>query len=145
MIVESEDVKAPEAPKEKTPMEYLLALPGAPTEAQVKGWKAQVPNGVLRIFTPDLKRFFLLRGLSGLEMRKVQESIPQNSSDPEADFKLGAVALTCIWTNITVNNKLDEMTLRSGSAGLPETLFSIVENLSDYFAPAQVMQMCSDI
>ena len=136
----SESTKEPQ-----TPQEILDTFAGSPTAEQIAAFKSQVPNGAIRAFSPDGKRMFLLRGISGLEMRELQKSIVANAAEPEAEFKILAACAATVWTNATRNGKMDQATLRSATAGLPDSLFMIVEQLSDFFAPAQIMNMTFDL
>lgn len=132
-------------PEPQSFTDFLKSLDNAPTPDQLAALKAEVPNGAIRGFSPDGKRCFLMRGISGVEMREIQKNIPQNASDPEAEFKILAVCAACVWTNFGRVGKLDPVTLRAATAGLPDTLFMIVENLSDFFAPAQILNMTFDL
>jgi hypothetical protein len=140
-------VPTPESPVNKppSPVEFLAKLPGAPSKEHIASLKQQVPNGTIRLFSPDGKRAFLMRGITGLEMRELQTAIPTNATDPEGEFKLLAVAKACVWASTTPSGKLDAISLRAGTAGLPETLFHVVEELSDYRNPAQVFEMSADL
>lgn len=135
----------PEASAEPTPLEFLASLHNAPTPDQIAALKSEVPNGAIRGFSPDGKRCFLLRGMTGIEMREIQKSIPEQASDSERDFKIAAVCACCVWTNTSRTGKLDPTALRASTAGLPETLFLNIEILSDYFAPAQILNMSFDL
>lgn len=141
----TQDTTTPDDSGPKSFQEFLGSLDNAPTADQIKALKAEVPNGAIRGFSPDGKRCFLMRGISGVEMRELQKGIPANSSDPEAEFKVVADCAACVWTNVSRTGKLDPLSLRAATAGLPDTLFAIVENLSDFFAPAQIHQMSFDL
>jgi hypothetical protein len=134
-----------DAKEPQSPQEILDTFPGSPTAEQIAAFKSQVPNGAVRGFSPDGKRLFLLRGITGIEMRELQKSIVANASEPEAEFKIIASCAAVVWTNTTRNGKLDQATLRASSAGLADSLFFHVEQLSDFFPPAQLMQMSFDL
>jgi hypothetical protein len=140
-----EDAGAPEPNKPKTPQQFMASLPGAPTADQIAALKAEVPNGVIRGFSPDGKRLFLMRAITGLEMRELQKNVIPNASDPEGEFKILAVCAACVWTNAFRSGKIEQASLRAATAGLPDTLFSIVEELSDYFPPVQIAQMSFEL
>lgn len=140
------DTAAPsESDSQKTPQQILDGFAGAPTAEQIANFKSQVPNGAVRAFSPDGKRMFLLRGITGLEMRELQKSVVANAAEPEAEFKILAVCAACLWTNTSGSRKLDPAVLRASTAGLPDSLFSIIELLSDFFAPSQLLNMSFDL
>lgn len=145
--METETTTPQESEQPQTGQEFLATLNGAPTQAQLDSWKKEVPNGALRGFSPDGKRCYILRGITGQEMRNIQGVIPESLGPEagEAEFKLNAVSLACMWTSTTRSGKLEPNVLRSGTAGLPDTLFAIVENLSDYFAPVQIMNLSFEL
>jgi DNA-binding NarL/FixJ family response regulator len=128
-----------------TPAEFLASLPDAPSSDLISQWKAQAPNGRIKVFTPDGKRAYILRGLSGLEMGQVQQNIPKNSTNPELDVQISSVVKAVLWTNTTQGNRLQDVTLRAASAGLPLTLFTLVSELSDFFDPARLEVMSGDL
>jgi hypothetical protein len=133
-----------EAPKQggvADPYEFLASISG-PTKDQVEAFKQNVPNGRIRIFTPDGKRGYLLRAISGLELAQIQKSIPPNSSNIEYDASIGSAVLCTIWTNASADGKLSEVGLRGGSAGLPSTLWNLITLMSDFVDP-QDFAACS--
>jgi hypothetical protein len=130
--------------KKPTPFEFLTSLPGAPTHARLEELKQQVPGGRLRVFSPDGKRAFLLRGFSGLEMERVQKQVA-NLADPEASYIRNIVANCVVWTNIVPEAKIDATLLQTAGAGLPQTLFTIISNLSDYFDPEMIDVLSGDV
>ncbi len=135
-----------EAKKQYTnPMDFLASLPGAPTPAMIEGYKQQAPAGRIKLFTPDGKRVFILRGISGFELSDIQKKIPQNASDVENEIKLAVCCKAVIWTNTTQTNLMDEMTLRAAPAGLPETIHQLVAQLSDFFDPIQLNSFAADL
>lgn len=133
-----------EEPKQKsnmTPQEFLASLPGAPIPDQIAAWKLQAPNQRLEVFTPDGKRAFIIRGLTGLELTKIQKQIQSMAtpvSDPDLEMQIASVVTAVVWTNVGQNNKLTDIVLRTGTAGLPSTLFSKVTKLSDFMDPQQI-------
>jgi hypothetical protein len=126
------------AAKQTHPIEELLqTLPNAPSMDKIKIWQQQVPAGRVRCFSPDGKRMFYLRGLTGLELATITKSIPENSSNPDYEIQLKSVAIATLWANVPT----DETSLRGGTAGLPNTLYQIVQNLSDFFDPVQIFNL----
>src|SRR4051812_40797048 len=73
-------VAAEEAAKKNLsdPNVYLQTIPGAPSKQQIDAWKSQAPNGVVHLFAPSKKRVYLVRGVSGLELTRLQGQIPDN-------------------------------------------------------------------
>ena len=122
------------------PIKFLSQYPDAPDAATIANWKAQVPNGIIRVFPASGKRIFFLRGITGLEMRKFQERITDGTKSPELEYQLMALESACLWTNITPARKLTAEVLRAGAAGLPFTLWAIVEALSDFIPPESLYQ-----
>src|ERR1044072_5179279 len=115
----------------KSPFQQLRdSIAGFPSDQQVAMWKSQVPGGRIKCFCPDGKRVFFLRGLSGLELSQIQNAIPQNAKDPDAEIEITGSAHCLLWTNV---GALDAEALRTGPAGLPKTLFAVVQNLSDFY------------
>jgi len=123
---------------------YLLTILelNGPTEAQIDAWKEQAPGGRIRAFSLDNVRFYIVRAIGGLELSTIQKNIPANSSNPEADIKLGAAELCTLWTSTTQNGKLTAVALRTGTAGLPGSIWQLIETLSDYASP-QDFEICS--
>src|SRR5271170_7949725 len=144
-------VPATEAPAQKTtmtPQEFLASLPGDPTADQVAGWKAQAPNQRIEIFSPEGKRAFIVRGLTGLEFTQIQKQIQQMATataDPDLEMQIAAVVKATVWTNVGQNGKLTDVTLRTGSAGLPSTLFAKVTKLSDFMDPQQIEMLSAEL
>lgn len=137
-----------ETRESKPPSTYQMlseSFPGAaPAEAQIEAWKEQVPNGNLALWTPpDGKRFFILRGITGIEMRELGERMPANASDADYEYKLQLCCAAVVWTNTTPTNKLRPEELRASTAGLVQSLSSLIETLSDFFPPAQLIQSAS--
>lgn len=125
--------------------DFLATLPNAPTPAQISGYKQQAPGGRVKLFTPDAKRAFIVRGISGYELSELAKNVPQNATDPELELKLAICAKATIWTNTTANNLLDPMTLKSMTAGLPDTLHQLISRLSDFFDPIQLNAFSGDL
>lgn len=118
------------------PYKMLEAL-GGPNKETIERLKAQVPGGRVRIYSPDLaKRVYVLRALSGLEWADARKRVPSNSSDPDNDFSINVAIKSCVWTSTTRTQKLSETELRTGPAGDPSTLFSLVAMLSGFVDPS---------
>lgn len=115
---------------------------GGPSKIEIERLKQNVPGGRLRAFSLDNRRFFIVRGVSGLELAEIQKRIVQNASDPEKETQLQLGAACILWTNATAQRRLTEMDLRSGPAGLPSTITSYVMALSDFASPDE-LQICS--
>jgi len=127
------------------PMQVLAQYADAPSKLTIDNWKAQVPNGVIRVFPAPGKRLFFLRGITGLEMRKFQEKVPAGTPNPEIEFQALALEAACLWTNVTPERKLTGDFLRTTTAGLPFTLWALVEAISDFFPPQQLYDMTFDL
>lgn len=131
-----------EQEQKKTPIEHLATFPNAPSAARIEEWKSQVPGGrvALLVLPPDAKRVFVLRGLSGFEMLKLQKEIPENVQGQNVQLALEnkAAAAAVLWTSITADGKVDDLTLQKGPAGLSQTLFMKVSELSCFMTPDQV-------
>lgn len=115
---------------------------GGPDAHQIESWKQDAPGGRIRAFSLDNVRFYIVRAIGGLELAGLQKQIPVNSSNPENDMKLEAGALCTLWTSSTRDGKLTSSGLRAGTAGLPSSLWTLIETLSDYTDP-QDFQLCS--
>lgn len=147
--VNAAEVQATESKpvSQMTPQEFLASLPGAPTPDQIAAWKAQAPNNRVEMFTPDGKRAFILRGLTGLELTQIQKQIQAMAtptSDPDLEMQIASVIKAAVWTNVG-NGKLSDVQLRTGTAGLPSTLFSIVTRLSDFMDPQQINLLSAEL
>jgi len=129
----------------RDPYEFLATVKNAPSKQQIEAWKSEVPGGRVRLFTPDGKRVYIIRGISGLELAKLADEIPANAKDVEYELKLAIAARCVLWTNATPTGVLDVYTLRTGPAGLPETIHTIVSQLSDYFDPVQLASFSADL
>lgn len=130
-----------------TPQEFLAGLVGSPTADQIATWKQQAPNNRLEVFSPDGKRAFILRGLTGLELTQIQKQIQQiqGASDPDLEMQVASVVKATVWTNAGQNGKLTDVILRTGSAGLPSTLFTKVTKLSDFMDPQQIEMLSAEL
>lgn len=127
------------------PMDFVQKFPGAPTKAVIEDWKSQAPNGVVRVYAPSTRRAYLVRGLSGIELQKLQGQIPENlganlppeqrAAKLEGELQLLVAAHCTLWTSTTPDHKLSMEGLRAGSAGLPGTLFNLISRLSDFVDP----------
>jgi len=138
----TEQVKQTSRPAPVDPFEFLAAIPGAPSRQKIEAWKQEVPGGRVQLFSPDGKRVFILRGVSGLEMAKFQNEIPKNASNPEWELQLKVCAAAILWSNM---GQMDEMTLKAGPAGLPESLWTIIQNLSDFYDPVQLYNLSAEL
>jgi len=130
------------------PHEFLASLPGAPTKDMIAAWKQQAPNNRLEVFTPDGKRAYIVRGLTGLELTTIQKQIQSMATpvaDPELEMQLHAVVKAVVWTNAGQNGKLTDVSLRTGAAGLPATLFTKVTKLSDFMDPQQIEFLSAEL
>lgn len=136
------------------PYDFLATFPNAPSKASVDSFKAQAPNGVVRILALG-KRAYIVRGISGLELQQVQAEIPDNlgaNLSPEARAAKieGEVSLKvsgrCVcWTSSTPDGKLNAELLRVGSAGLPSTLFNLITYLSDFIDPEAINLLSAEL
>lgn len=136
------------------PYEYLGTFPGAPTKDTVESYKAQAPNGAIRIFAPG-KRVYLVRGISGLELQAVQSQIPENfgaglqpeakAAKVEGEVALAVASKCVVWTSTTRDGKLTVEQLRGGSAGLPSTLFSLITYMSDFLDPEALQILSAEL
>ena len=134
---------APPDSPEESPFDKLRnSTAGYPSASKIASWKAQAPGGRLKIFSPDGVRVFILRGLSGLELSAIHGGIPKNSSNPDADVQIASVARCTLFTSA---GELTEEGLRTGPAGLPESLFAIVQNLSDFYDPVQLFNFSMEL
>jgi hypothetical protein len=130
-----------------TPQEFLASLPGAPTADQISGWKLQAPNNRLEVFTPDGKRAFIIRGLTGLELTQIQKMVQQIAGVTDADLEvqIASVVKAVVWTNVGQSGRLTDVILRTGTAGLPSTLFAKVTKLSDFMDPQQIEMLSAEL
>jgi hypothetical protein len=132
----------PKAPEE-TPFEKLRkSTVGFPSDAKISAWKAQAPGGRLKVFSPDGVRVFILRGLSGLELASIHNNVPKNASNPDAEVQIAAAAKCTLFTSA---GPLTEEALRTGPAGLSESLFAFVQNLSDFYDPVQLFNLSMEL
>lgn len=144
-------VQETEAPKVKanmTPQEFLASLPAAPTAEQIALWKSQAPNNRVQVFSPDGKRAYIMRGLTGMELTQIQKQLQGMAtavSDPDLELQILSVCKAVVWTNSGVNGRLTDTILRTGTAGLPSTLFAKVTNLSDFMEPQQIEMLSADL
>jgi|SRR5208282_2805848 len=146
------DTTATETPTPKTnmsPQEFLASLPGAPTPDQIANWKAQAPANRIELFAmPDGKRAFIMRGLTGLELTQIQkqiQSMATPAADPDLEMQIASVVKATLWTNVGTNGKLSDTVLRTGTAGLPSTLFAKVTKLSDFMDPQQIEMLSAEL
>jgi len=126
------------------PFDFLQTFKNAPSKATIESWKAQAPNGTVRMLALG-KRVYIVRGISGLELMTIQNNIPDNlgaSLSPEArqqkveqEISLNVASRCVVWTSSTPDGKLTVEQLRGGSAGLPSTLFALITYMSDFIEP----------
>lgn len=131
-----------------TPQEFLASLAGAPTADQIASWKTQAPNQRIEVFSPDGKRAFIVRGLTGLEFTQIQKQIQAMATptaDPDLEMQIAAVVKATVWTNSGTSGKLTDIVLRTGSAGLPSTLFAKVTKLSDFMDPQTIEMLSAEL
>ena len=140
----TEVVETPEV-QPISPAQFLAGLPGAPSAAQLDSWKAQVPNNRIRLFAPDMKRVYVLRGINGMEMANIQKAVPANAEDKDREVQLIACERAILWTNATPNHKMTVQELRTAAAGLPVSLFSIIVELSDFMDPERIAMLSGDL
>jgi hypothetical protein len=136
-----------EEEKQKTPLEHLAGIAGAPSADRINEWKEIVPGGRVSLFAlpPDGKIVFVVRGLSGFEMLQIQKSIPQNADNPQIELEIAAVAKAILWTNLTPTGAVDDLVLKKGPAGLGQTLFMKVSELSCFLNPEAVEALSGDL
>ena len=129
-----------QAPEENPFNALRRSIPNFPSDAKIAMWKQQAPGARVKLFCPDGRRVFFMRGLSGLELAQIQElPIVKSSKDPDREVQIAACAKCLLWTNV---GDLDENSFRTGPAGLAESLFAVIQNLSDFYDPVQLFN-CS--
>ncbi|MGC1582142.1 MAG: hypothetical protein WA766_11695 [Candidatus Acidiferrales bacterium] len=130
-----------------TPQEFLATLPGAPSADQIATWKSQAPNNRLDVLSPDGKRAFILRGLTGLELTQIQKQVQQiqGCTDPDLEMQIAAVVKATVWTNVGQSGKLTDIILRTGTAGLPSALFTKISKLSDFMDPQTIEYLSAEL
>lgn len=144
----AETAETPQVKANQTPEEFLASLPEAPTQEQITTWKAQAPNGRINMFTPDGKRVYIMRGLTGLELSAIQKKLSSMATpvaDPDMELQIEAVCKATVWTNAAPQNRLTDVILRTGTAGLPSSLFVKVSDLSDFMDPQKIEMMSADL
>ena len=67
------------------------------------------------------------------------------TADPDLEMQIAAVVKATVWTNVGQNGKLTDVILRTGSAGLPSTLFAKVTKLSDFMDPQQIEMLSAEL
>lgn len=138
------------------PFEFLQTFPNAPSRAVIDSWKQQAPNGIIRLFSPgNAKRVYLVRGITGYELKQVQSQVPENlgaNLSPEAraakiegEISVGATVKCVVWTSETPDGKLTKEKLEGGSAGLPSSLFNLITYLSDFLDPEALNLMSAEL
>lgn len=150
-------VAAEEAAKKNLsdPNVYLQTIPGAPTKEMIDAWKSQAPNGVVHLFAPSKKRVYIARGVSGLELTRLQGLVPENlganlppeqrAAKVEGELQLLLAAQGTVWTNTTQDHKLTPEILKTGSAGLPSTLATLITFLSDFMDPDTIQVLSGEL
>jgi hypothetical protein len=130
------------------PLQFLTNA-GGPSKAQVDAWKAQTCNGRVKLFTPDgtLNRVFILRGLSARELEAVRGELPVNVSPERAPLEMQRLVVIrgTLWTNINKTNKLDTEALTASGAGLIESLYALISDLSDFLDPVMLEKLSADL
>jgi hypothetical protein len=130
----------------QTPADFLSALPNAPSKVRIEEWKTSVPGNRVKLFvTSDGKQAFILRGLSGLEMSKINAKAQPNADNPEYELALAACELAVLWTNTTRDGKIDDLALRKGPAGIPGSLFKLISELSGFYEPQELQVLSGDL
>lgn len=153
-----EQIKDEEVASKKLmdPIEFLQTFPNAPSKVMIESYKAQAPNGIIRLFAPgNGKRVYLVRGLSGFELKAIQGQIPENlganlspearSAKIEGEVALHVSSKAIVWTSVTPDGKLTKEQLEAGPAGLPSTLFNLVTYLSDFLDPEAINAMSAEL
>lgn len=140
--------QTPEEPKAQSPQEFLATLPNAPTPAQIREWKMQVPGGRIRMFVPpgsEGKRAYIVRAISGLELAELYKSMPQNIQNTEIEIQLKVAVLCTLWSSEKGTLPYSEIELKSGPAGTVDALYQIINNLSDFYEPMQLLSYSADL
>lgn len=134
---------------QKTPLEVLASLSDdAPSQDVINGWKSQVPGNRVRVyFSTDMKRAYVMRPISALQLQRVQEQLPKANAPEEfaANLQRAVAAGCCLWTNQTANRKLTEIDLNGSGAGLSATLQEVVSQISDYADPVTIDRFSADL
>jgi hypothetical protein len=125
----------------------LLKERGGPSREQISVMKAQTPNGKIKLFTLDGgERIYLLRAVSMLEMSVLTKQIRGADQETIArELPLLVVAKCCVWTNTTQSTKLTADELKTGAAGIPSTLYSFIELMSDFVDPQHFEILSTDL
>lgn len=126
----------------------LIKQKGGPSKDQIASFKAETPNGRIKIFTLDGgERIFLLRAVSLFEMSQLQKQLPQNATPETIGRELPLLVVTkcCVWTNTTRTGKLSTDELRAGAAGLSNTLYTCIELMSDFVDPQNFELISTDL
>jgi hypothetical protein len=132
-----------------TPLEFIQKnFPNAPSGNQVDIIRAQVPNGRLKVFvSSDQKRAYIMRGISAIELQTLQDErmrVTQDNAKLVFALKADIVVKCCVWAS-TKDSKLTDLTLKGSGAGLVDTLYELVNQLSDYTDPETLFQLSSEI
>jgi hypothetical protein len=137
------DSNAPEL----SPFEQLrAATPDFPNDARLASWKSTAPGGRIKLFCPDGKRVFFLRAVSGMELSKIQSEIIANAKNPDYEVQVATVTLCTLWCNVgDAQHRIDDGMLRTGPAGLPESLWAVIQNLSDFYEPVQLYNFSMEL
>jgi hypothetical protein len=132
---------------EVSPLEQLrAATPDFPNDARLASWKSTAPGGRIKLFCPDGKRVFFLRAVSGMELSKIQSEIIANAKNPDYEVQVATVTLCTLWCNVgDAQHRIDDGMLRTGPAGLPESLWAVIQNLSDFYEPVQLYNFSMEL
>lgn len=133
---------AEQAPAQPSPWDVLAQFKDAPSPAKIESVKRESPGGRVKIFSPDGKRVFLLRGLSGIELAEIHGKVHKNATNPDYEIQLMSCEKALVWSSF---GKLTSEDFRIGPAGLPESLFALVQNLSDFYDPMQLFQFSAEL
>lgn len=145
-----------EAPEQQGPIDpfvFLQQFPEAPSKEQIAAWKQQTPGNRVRMFTSiDSKRVYIMRGISAVELGKVQAEVVNlpgaQTFAPEKlhqEIQIAVVARCCVWTSATTDHKLTDQALRASGSGLAPTLHEVVAELSDYMPPEIIDRLSCDL
>ena len=131
----------------KTPQEFLAGFPNGPTPAQIREWKMEVPGNRIRMFSPPATepRAYIVRPISGLELANIFETVPANSQNKDVEVQLRVVTKCLLWSSEKGMTPYTELELRSGPAGLVQSLFEVINALSDFYDPSQLSYLSVDL
>src|ERR1019366_3467266 len=132
---------------EVSPLEQLrAATPAFPNDARLASWKSTAPGGRIKLFCPDGKRGFFLRAVSGMELSKIQSEIIANAKNPDYEVQVATVTLCTLCCNVgAAQRRIDDGMVGSGPAGLPESLWAVIQTLSDFYEPVQLYNFSMEL